>query len=419
MDGQPLDTGEDPVLPLSRRRLMLAGSLAASPLAAVGQAMTAAAATATTATAAAATTAPTAVPASDTASAIGGRSRMRIAFGSCAKQTKPQPIWQAIRAAQPDLFIFLGDNLYADARDEATLRQRYAEFMAVEPLQAFRRDTPHIAIWDDHDFGDDDEGAGYPLKRLSQQLFCDAWKEPADSPRRRNDGIYTCYHYDVAGRRVQVILPDLRFNRSALTTDPKLKSSYGAMVLRAKLSGQPMTGWYVPDPSPTATMLGEAQWQWLEACLREPADIRLIGSSVQFAAEGSGWECWANFPHERERLVRLIRETGANGVVFLSGDMHYAEMSRLDVPGAYPLWDATSSGLTEVWNIPTPNRNRQSEVLAACNFGLLDIEADGADVQLRFSLCDQQGEPRLTRSLALSSLRLPAAGLSPSTDRQP
>lgn len=418
MDGKPLGTGEDH-LPLSRRRLMLAGSLAASPLAAVGQAM-AASAPAVAMGAASAETAASAASGSQSGSpAAAGRTRMRIAFGSCAKQSKPQPIWQAIRAAQPDLFIFLGDNLYADARDEPTLRQRYAEFMAVEPLQAFRRDTPHIAIWDDHDFGDDDEGADYPLKRLSQQLFCDAWKEPADSPRRRNDGIYTRYHYEVAGRRVQVILPDLRFNRSALTTDPRLKSSYGAMVLRAKLSGQPMTGWYVPDPSPTATLLGEAQWQWLEACLREPADIRLIGSSVQFAAEGRGWECWANFPHERERLIRLIRETGANGVVFLSGDMHYAEMSRLEVPGAYPLWDATSSGLTEVWNIPTPNRNRQSEVLAACNFGLLDIEADGADMRLRFSLCDQQGEPRLTRTLALSSLRLPVSGPAPSTDRQP
>ncbi|WAC73582.1 alkaline phosphatase D family protein [Roseateles sp. SL47] len=382
---------------MTRRQLMVAGSLAAGPLAAVGQALAGPATSAAPQPGSGAAD-PAAVP----------PKRMRIAFGSCARQTKPQPIWQAIGAAQPDLFIFLGDNLYADARDEATLRQRYAEFMAVEPLQAFRRQTPHIAIWDDHDYGDDDEGGDYPLKRLSQQLFCDAWQEPADSPRRRQAGVYASYRYEVAGRRVQVILPDLRFNRSALTTDPKLKSSYGAMVLRAKLSGQPMTGWYVPDPSPTATMLGEAQWQWLEACLREPADVRLIGSSVQFAAEGSGWECWANFPHERERLTRLIQETGAEGVVFISGDMHYAEMSRLEVPGAYPLWDATSSGLTEVWNIPTPNRNRRSEVIAACNFGLLDIEASGDDTLLRFSLCDAQGVPKVTQTVAVSTLRLPA-----------
>lgn len=349
--------------------------------------------------------------------------RLRVAFGSCAKQSKPQPIWHAVGAARPDLFVFLGDNLYADARDEATLRQRYAEFMAVAPLQAFRRSTRHVAIWDDHDFGDDDEGADYPLKRLSQQLFCDAWGEPADSPRRRADGIYHAEVIEAFGRRIQVILPDLRFNRTMLTADPSLKSSYAAMVLRARLSGQPMTGWYRPDPRPEATLLGEAQWQWLEAQLRVPADVRLIGSSVQFAADGSGWEGWANFPRERARLVDLLRRTRAEGVVFLSGDMHYAELSSVDVEGGYPLWDATSSGLTEVWDIPTPNRNRRSAVMAELNFGLLDIEpvapdgtvavaapldGEGAhDLRLRFALCDVNGRAKITKELRLSDLRWP------------
>lgn len=357
--------------------------------------------------------------------------RFRVAFGSCAKQSKPQPIWRAIGEARPDLFVFLGDNLYADARDEATLRQRYAEFMAVEPLQAFRRSTPHLAIWDDHDFGDDDEGADYPLKQLSQQLFCDAWGEPADSPRRRADGVYTSQVFEAFGRRIQVILPDLRFNRTMLTADPSLKSSYAAMVLRAKLSGQPMTGWYVPDPRPEATILGEPQWQWLEAQLRVPADVRLIGSSVQFAADGSGWECWANFPRERARLIELIRATGAEGVVFLSGDMHYAELSSVEVDGGYPLWDATSSGLTEVWDIPTPNRNRRSAVMAELNFGLLDIEplarhgamanpapidGEGAhDLRLRFALCDVNGRAKITKELRLSDLRWPDRAMAAGT----
>lgn len=387
---------------VTRRQLLLAGSLAA-PLAGCATQAGTPAATPSTATARPGAPAPGA-PAPEAP-------RFRVAFGSCAKQSKPQPVWRAIGAARPDLFVFLGDNLYADARDEATLRQRYAEFMAVEPLQAFRRSTRHVAIWDDHDFGDDDEGADYPLKRLSQQLFCDAWGEPADSPRRRAAGIYDATVFEAFGRRIQVILPDLRFNRTMLTADPSLKSSYAAMVLRAKLSGRPMTGWYVPDARPEATLLGEAQWAWLEAQLRIPADVRLIGSSVQFAAEGSGWEGWANFPRERARLVELLRRTGAEGVVFLSGDMHYAEMSRLDVPGGYPLWDATSSGLTEVWDIPTPNRHRQSAVMAEVNFGMIDIEpaAEGEDdLRLRIALCDVHGKAKVTKDLLLSGLRWPA-----------
>ncbi|MDH0865445.1 alkaline phosphatase D family protein [Mitsuaria sp. GD03876] len=395
------------VAPLTRRQL-LARSLAspmAVPLAA--PVLLPLASCATTSGEAPASPASTAAGATE----VPPPRRFRVAFGSCAKQSKPQPIWRAIGAARPDLFVFLGDNLYADARDEATLRQRYAELMAVKPLQDFRRATRHVAIWDDHDFGDDDEGADYPLKALSQQLFCDAWGEPADSPRRRADGIYTSTVYEAFGKRIQVILPDLRFNRTMLTMDPALKSSYAAMVLRAKLSGQPMTGWYVPDPRPEATLLGEAQWRWLEAQLRVPADVRLIGSSVQFAADGSGWECWANFPRERARLVELIRATGAEGVVFISGDMHYAELSSVEVEGGYPLWDATSSGLTEVWDIPTPNRNRRSAVIAEVNFGLVDIEpvTEGEDdLRLRIALCDVNGKAKVTKDLLLSDLRRPA-----------
>ena len=56
-------------------------------------------------------------------------------------------------------------------------------------------------------------------------------------------------------------------------------------------------------------MLGEAQWAWLAERLREPADLRLLVSSIQVLAEGHGWERWGNLPAERERLIRLIAET--------------------------------------------------------------------------------------------------------------
>lgn len=333
---------------------------------------------------------------------------LRLAFGSCARQDRPQPIWQAIAATHPDLFVFLGDNLYADARDEATLRLRYGEFRAVQTLQAFRRATPHVAIWDDHDFGDDDEGADYPLKQLSQQLFCDEWGEAPDSPRRRRDGVYTSYRLVSAGRRVQLILLDLRYNRTPLNVDPTLKQDYRAMVRKAKLTGQPMTGWYQPNFDPKATMLGEPQWAWLAQQLAEPADLRVIGSSVQFAADGTGWEGWGNFPLERQRLVDLIRRSRASGVVVLSGDMHYGEISRWPVADdAYPLWDVTASGLTEVWDVPTPNRQRVSEVLTETNFGLLDV--DWTLGQITLSVCDGKGRPRIQQRLALDQLQFPSA----------
>ncbi|MFN4116668.1 MAG: alkaline phosphatase D family protein [Inhella sp.] len=333
-----------------------------------------------------------------------GEPRLRIAFGSCAKQAKPQPIWAAVRAARPDLFVFLGDNFYADVRDEAGLRRRYAEFAVQEELRAFRRDVPHLAIWDDHDYGADDEGADFPLKRLSQQLFCDAWGEAADSPRRRRDGIYEAYRIERAGRVVQIILLDLRFNRSAPRVDAARKTGYAAMFAKARLSGAPMPGWYVPSDDPAATLLGEAQWAWLAERLAEPADVRLIGSPIQFAAEGTGWECWANFPRERQRLAALIRAKRAAGVVVLSGDMHYAELSRWQAPGLYPLWDLTCSGLTEVWDIPTPNARRTSPVFAELNFGLVDIDLGAPTPSLQLSAHGLQGQTLLQQRIPLTDL---------------
>lgn len=332
---------------------------------------------------------------------------LRIAFGSCAKQSKPQPVWAAVRAARPDLFLFLGDNLYADAKDADTLRQRYAEFRRAESLQAFRRDVPHLAIWDDHDYGDDDVGAEYPLKALSQQLFCDEWNEPADSPRRTRPGIYDAWRIERGGRTVQVLMLDLRFNRTTLAADPALKQGYAAMVARARLGGGPMKGWYLPNPDPSATLLGEAQWAWLAERLAEPADVRLLCSSVQLAAEGTGWECWANFPHERQRLAALIREKRAEGVIVVSGDMHYADLSRWDAPGNYPLWDLTASGLTEVWDIPTPNTRRVGSVFAGVNFGLVDLDFSTPVPTVQLGIRDVKGDTRMQHRLSLDELRFP------------
>jgi alkaline phosphatase D len=151
-------------------------------------------------------------------------------------------------------------------------------------------------------------------------------------------------------------------------------------------------------------MLGERQWQWLERQLAVPADLRLFGSSLQVLADFTGWESWAGFARDRERLIDLIRRRNANGVVFLSGDIHYAEMSKLNVNVPYPLWDLTSSGLTEEWAIPTPNANRVSEVLPEANFGFIDIDWRGSSTRLTLGIVDAKGRTRMSWVIELASL---------------
>ena len=45
-----------------------------------------------------------------------------IAFGSCLQEKRPQPIWESVIATKPDVFLLLGDNIYGDTRDMATLK---------------------------------------------------------------------------------------------------------------------------------------------------------------------------------------------------------------------------------------------------------------------------------------------------------
>jgi alkaline phosphatase D len=336
------------------------------------------------------------------------RTLSRIAFGSCAEQSKPQPVWDAVHARRPDLFIFLGDNIYGDSRDMSVLSAKYAQLAAIPGFARLRRTTPHVAVWDDHDYGENDAGAEYPRKDASRRLFLDFWGEPAGSPRRARDGIYGSWVFGPPGRRVQVILPDLRYNRTPLVPLELDGREYEDWARERAAAGLTVPGPYVRNCARDATMLGERQWRWLERQLEVPAELRLFGSSLQVLADFTGWESWANFARDRDRLFGLIRRKRANGVLFLSGDIHYAELSKLDVGVPYTLWDLTSSGLTEVYDIPTPNSNRVGEVLAEANFGFVDVDWKGADTTLTLGIADTAGRTRMRRKLPLAELSVRA-----------
>ena len=251
----------------------------------------------------------------------------RIAFGSCAHQAKPQPIWDAVLDYRPELFIFAGDNVYGDVSSGAMteLAAAYAKAATIEGYGMVRAAAPVLATWDDHDFGANDGGADFPHKEAAKRLFLEFWQIPDGDPRQARDGIYHAETFGPEGMRVQVVLLDTRTFRSPLRT--------------AEQAGAPGKGPYAPDPDPAKTMLGPAQWSWLRAQLMQPAELRLIVSSVQVLAGEHGWERWGNLPAEQAKLFDLIAETGAAGVIFLSGDRHVGALYRRESAALRPLRD--------------------------------------------------------------------------------
>jgi alkaline phosphatase D len=331
----------------------------------------------------------------------------RIAFGSCANQDKPQPIWDAVVALKPQRFVFLGDNIYADTEDMDVMRRKYALLDQQPGFQKLKQTCPLLATWDDHDYGANDAGADYPKKRESQQLFLDFFGVPKDHPRRKQERVYNAHVFGPPGKRVQVILLDGRYHRSPLKKGFKPGEP-----------GEGRRGLYVPNTDPDATMLGDVQWRWLAEQLKVPAEVRLIGAGIQVVADEHGSETWGNFPLERKRLFRLIRDSKAGGVVILSGDRHLAEISRLPADHkdgvGYPLYDVTSSSL----NVPSGNFTRGKVSFANevnsyrvgltwfdTNFGAVLIDWDQADPVLRLQVRDEQGEVVLQQRLALSQLQ--------------
>jgi len=315
-----------------------------------------------------------------------------IAFGSCAHQGRAQDFWAPILASKPDVFIFMGDNIYGDTENVDLLKEEYGYLAAQPGFKKLKSMATLLTTWDDHDFGANDVGADFPRKVESREIFLDFWDVPKDSPRRQHGGVYDAAILGPPGKRVQFILLDTRYYRSDLKRLPE----------RPKDDGP-----YLENDDPAATMLGDEQWAWFEKQLREPAELRLIISSIQLVANDHHWEKWGTLPREREKFFKLLRDTKANGVIVLSGDRHRGELSRIDDAIDYPLYDATSSALnmSHAIDVIEPNQHRIGELVMDNNFGLMTIDWTQPDPEITIQLRDIADKVRVEQKVRLGELK--------------
>ena len=139
--------------------------------------------------------------------------------------------------------------------------------------------------------------------------------------------------------------------------------------------------------------------------MNKPADLRIIESGSQFGIEYNSYESWANYPLEHQKMIDLIKKTKANGVLFLSGDVHYAEISKILVPDMYPIYDVTSSGLSSKWHFATPNKNRIEGPVMENHFGLLTIDWKLKVPNIKMEVWDIHNNQRFEYSIQLDELQ--------------
>ena len=303
-----------------------------------------------------------------------------VAFGSCNyinEEALDRPgkgygsgyeIYESIHAKNPNIMLWGGDNVYlreADWDSKTGIYHRYTHSRSIKELQPLLASTQNFAIWDDHDFGPNDGDRSFYFKYETQNAFKNFWANKTyGTDANQKEGIYSTFNWGDA----QFFLLDDRFFKSP----------------NDRLTGE-------------KTIIGSIQFEWLiDALSSSKATFKLIVIGGQVLNPSARFENYENYPKEKEKLLSEIEANKIKGVLFLTGDRHFSELSKLNRENTYPLYDWTVSPLTSgVGNSykDDVNKNRvEGSLFAQNNFGILSFSGNKANRQLKLTLFDVQGK---------------------------
>jgi alkaline phosphatase D len=210
----------------------------------------------------------------------------------------PFRIFQAMRARNADLFLYLGDTIYSDlgsvrARTIEEYRAKYKQYRQDAPLRGYLASTSSWIMWDDHEV-ENNFGADHPRIPIGLQALLEYWPiRPAPDDSRR---LYRSVRW---GKTAEIFILDTRQYRSPARQ---------------------------PD-GPDKTMLGAAQKQWLlDGLARSEAAVKVVASSVTLRYASA--DSWSGYARERDEILSFTRDRRLANVVFVSGDVHYAAAIR-------------------------------------------------------------------------------------------
>ncbi|AYA38631.1 alkaline phosphatase family protein [Hymenobacter oligotrophus] len=314
----------------------------------------------------------------------------RMAMGSCTYVNEPaydRPgapyagdygIFTAIDQQKPDLMLWLGDNVYlreADWNTRTGIWHRNAHTRALPEMQPLLAHTHNYALWDDHDYGPNDSGYSFAHKQLTLEAFKQFWANP--NYEQGGGGITGTFQWN----DVQFFLMDDRWLRAA-----------------NKL------------PTANASYLGESQVRWLlDALASSTATFKFVAVGGQVLNPAKVFENYSNYEQERSRLLEAIAAARIPGVIFLSGDRHHTELTRLERSNGYPLYDLTVSPLTSAPALGARDEANTSRVngtlVTQRNFAILDVSGPHFDRRLQIRIHDAKGKLIWEQSLAAKELR--------------
>jgi alkaline phosphatase D len=283
-------------------------------------------------------------------------------------------MWNVIADRRPQAFIFLGDNIYIDEPNwRGKQRAMYYRRQMRPEFRHLISQSATYAIWDDHDFGDNDSAGGLdPFKPAwkvkAWEVFRENWNNPAYGGGEQQPG---CWFESSIGD-VDVFMTDGRYYRDFKA----------------------------------GTMLGPVQKTWLLDRLKNSkATFKILASGTLWTehADKNGADSWWGVKEEREEIFSLIDREKIPGVVLISADRHRTDIYRIPRPNGYDLIEFETAKITNDHTHPT-NPKAEFSYNQGNFFGLFRFDLSLADPSITFECIGIEGQLIHTKTLTYSQL---------------
>jgi alkaline phosphatase D len=308
--------------------------------------------------------------------------KFSVGFGGGARvRSKAEHIWNTIASRNPIAFLMLGDNVYIDQPKSTYMQREYYYRRQVRPeYQNLSSTTAMYAIWDDHDFADNDSAGGPdPFKPKWKPtvwtIFKENWVNPYYGGGKEQPGCW--FHFSIGD--VDFFMLDGRYYRN---------------------KGE--------------SMLGPVQKKWLfKKLATSDATFKVIASGTPWGfAAGSGSDAWAGFAGERKEIFTFLHKEEIGGVILLSADRHRSDIYKINRENGYPLYEFLSSKLTNghTHDINTGSHYHDNEeVLYSYNegnfFGLLTFDLTADDPTVTFQNITSENKKQHEMTIKRSQLQ--------------
>ena len=315
-----------------------------------------------------------------------------VAFGSCfyvndAKYDRPgdpygtsPEILKTIYQKKPDLMLWTGDNVYyrePDFYSVARMDYRYRDARDTPEMQPLLAGAINLATWDDHDYGPNNSNRSYRMREEALDIFERYWANPGSN----DAGVYTKYKYN----DVEFFLLDDRYFRAPNGLNDSTKAYFG-----------------------------EQQMQWLkDGLVSSSAAFKVVVNGNQVTNVNNTHESFPMYKKEFHELMGFLAEEKVEGVLFLSGDVHYGQLLKTERKGLYPLYEFTSSPLTAgVYEIADSEEKYDNPLhvkgtlVTEYNFGMITVSGPRRDRVLTLQSFDRNGNLLWEREITREELSI-------------